>query len=116
MEVKESEMEMTTYEDETPVDFNEQQESTEDRFKKMAFELQCRNGWSPRKAARYLNAIARRQVEKHLRPKGLKVVRQQMKRYAFVPVNYKKLQAEKQQKEYAAQIQTQLQSKSEPIA
>ena len=84
------------------------EETPEERFKRMVTELVHTRSWSPRKATRYLNSIARRNIKKQIPKRGLKVIRQLFKRYRFEPVNIRQLQKEQEQREFAAQVQSQL--------
>lgn len=84
------------------------EETVEERFNKMVRQLMGERGWSPRKATRYLNAIARRNIEKQFKNQGNKKIRQMFKRQRWVPIDLKQQMKLQQQKEYAEQINAQL--------
>lgn len=84
------------------------EETVEERFNKMVAQLMGERGWSPRKATRYLNAIARRNIEKQVRTDVPKKMRQMFKRYRYVPIDFKQKMKKQQQEEYAAQVNAQL--------
>lgn len=89
--------------------FEEQDDETvEQRFAKMVQSLQGQYGWSPRKATRYLNAIARRSVRKQMRPAGNKTARKIFDRFYDVPINTRQKQGEARQRELAETVQRQM--------
>ena len=84
------------------------EETVEERFNKMVHQLMGERGWSPRKATRYLNAIARKNIEKQFHSDVPKKVRQMFKRYRYIPIDFKQKMRMQEQKEYAEQVNAQL--------
>lgn len=64
----------------------ESEESIEERYNKMLNEL-IAQGWSPRKARKYLEAISRKQIEKIFKKKANKGVRKFNKKFQHNKIN-----------------------------
>lgn len=79
------------------------EESLEERYTKMIKELVAQ-GWSPRKARKYLEAISRKQIEKTFKHNVPKAMKSFKKRCHVQPINMKKIIAEEQQKQYADEV------------
>lgn len=84
---------------ENPDVLQDQEESLEDRYKRMIMELMCTRSWSPRRAQRFLQSESRRQIKKTMPRSANKTARQLMKNYKHIPVNIRQMEKERQRLE-----------------